>query len=56
MVATIARVINCWALWNPQIPQKALAQRTPLEAARQWQKDNPELFVKTIRKLPVPDT
>jgi len=43
-------------LYNQHIPQKALAHRTPLEAARQWQKDKPELFVKTVRKLTGPNT
>ena len=39
-------------LYNQHIPQKAPAHRTPLEAARRWQKAKPELFVKNVRKLP----
>ena len=45
LATTIARYA---ILYNQHIPQKALAHRTPLEAARQWQKDKPELFVKTF--------
>lgn len=42
-------------LYNQHIPQKALNHRTPLEAMRQWQKDQPELFSKSVRKRPEPD-
>ena len=53
LATTIARYA---VLYNQHIPQKALAHRTPLEAARQWQKDKPELFVKSVRKLPGPNS
>lgn len=53
----LATTIDRYAiLYNQHIPQKALAHRTPLEAARQWQKDKPELFVKTVRKLTGPNS
>ncbi|MEO8810024.1 MAG: IS481 family transposase, partial [Rhodanobacter sp.] len=52
LTTTIARYS---ILYNQHIPQKALAHRAPLEAARQWQKDKPELFVKAVRKLPGPN-
>jgi len=41
---------------EPPNTAKSAGSANSVEAARQWQKDNPELFVKTIRKLPGPDT
>ena len=43
-------------LYNQHIPQKALGHQTPLEALRKWQKKEPDLFVKKVRKLAGPDT
>lgn len=43
-------------LYNEHLPQKALGHITPLEALRRWRKSNPELFVKSIRSHPGPDS
>jgi transposase InsO family protein len=43
-------------LYNQQFPQKALDHRCPIESMKEWQKSNPELFVKKIRNRPGLDT
>ena len=43
-------------LYNQRIAQKALDHRTPVDALREWQTRQPELFVRPVRKLPGPDT
>jgi len=43
-------------LYNQHIPQKALGHKTPLDSLREWQKKQPELFVRNVRKLPGPNT
>ena len=40
---TILRYV---ALYNQQLPQSALASRTPLQAMKDWHKLRPELFKK----------
>jgi transposase InsO family protein len=42
-------------LYNQHIPQKALDHKTPLDALRDWQKRQPELFVRTVRNHRGPD-
>ena len=42
-------------LYNQHIPQKALGHKTPLDSLREWQKKQPELFVRNVRKLPGPN-
>jgi len=43
-------------LYNHHIPQKALRQRTPIQALKDWQQSHPELFVRQVRNHPGPDT
>lgn len=42
-------------LYNQHIPQKALGRKTPIQALRDWQTRQPELFVATVRNRPGPD-
>ena len=46
---TIERYV--W-LYNQHLPQRALGHQTPLQAMKQWQKDQPELFVKRVSNRP----
>lgn len=50
---TIMRYV---ALYNTQLPQSALGSRTPLQAMKDWNKSNPELFVKKPGNRPECDT
>ena len=43
-------------LYNQQLPQSALASRTPLQAMKDWYKFKPELFKKQPYDLPGCDT
>ena len=43
-------------LYNEHLPQKALAQRTPLQALKQWRTTHPHLFSKAVRNHPGPDS
>jgi transposase InsO family protein len=43
-------------LYNQHIPQKALNHQTPINALRDWQERQPDLFVRTVRNLPGPDS
>jgi len=38
-------------IYNHPIPQKALAHKTPIQALKKWQAENPELFVKRVYNL-----
>jgi transposase InsO family protein len=42
-------------LYNHHIPQKALHQRTPIQALKDWQKSHPQLFIRQVRNHPGPD-
>ena len=42
-------------LYNHHIPQKALGHKTPIQALKEWQKHQPELFIKQVRNHPGPD-
>lgn len=50
---TIMRYV---ALYNTQLPQSALASRTPVQAMKDWHKSNPELFLKKPGNHPGCDT
>ena len=50
---TIMRYV---ALYNTQLPQSALGSRTPLQAMKDWNKSNPELFVKKPGNRPECDS
>ena len=39
---------NYLEVYNQHIPQKALGHITPIQALKQWQKDQPDLFVKKV--------
>jgi len=43
-------------LYNHHIPQKALGQRTPVQAMKDWQESHPQLFIRQIRNHAGPDT
>ena len=43
-------------LYNQHLPQKALGHETPLQALKTWRMKMPELFVKSVRNHPGPDT
>jgi transposase InsO family protein len=43
-------------LYNHHLPQKALGHRAPMQAMKQWYADKPELFNKSPRNRPGPDT
>ncbi len=43
-------------LYNQHIPQRALGHKTPVEALKDWQKSNPDLFHKQVRNHPGPDS
>lgn len=43
-------------LYNHHIPQKALHQRTPIQALKEWQQSHPELFLRQVRNHPGSDT
>ena len=47
--ATLHRYV---AFYNPQLPQSALGSRTPLQAMKDWQILNPDLFKKQPYHLP----
>jgi len=40
------------ALYNTQFPQSALGSRTPVQAMKDQQKSNPDLFAKNPRNRP----
>lgn len=42
-------------LYNQHIPQKALNHKPPIDALRDWQQRQPDLFIRTVRNLPGPD-
>jgi transposase InsO family protein len=42
--------------YNHHLPQKALDQRTPMQAMKQWYADKPDLFIKPPRDRPGPDS
>ncbi|WP_163143776.1 IS481 family transposase, partial [Arhodomonas sp. KWT] len=42
-------------LYNHHIPQKALHQRTPIQALKEWQQSHPQLFIRQVRNHPGPD-
>jgi transposase InsO family protein len=46
---TIERYV--W-LYNHHLPQLGLQHRTPVQALKDWQKSNPELFIKTVYNRP----
>ena len=50
---TIMRYVG---LYNTQLPQSALASRTPVQAMKDWYKSNPELFSKRPGNHPGCDT
>ena len=43
-------------LYNHHIPQKALWQRTPIQAMKNWQDSHPQLFIRQVRNHAGPDT
>ncbi|RZU99603.1 IS481 family transposase [Spiribacter vilamensis] len=43
-------------LYNHHIPQKALGQRTPIQAMKDWQQSHPQLFTRQVRNHAGPDT
>nr|WP_018289602.1 integrase core domain-containing protein [Verrucomicrobium sp. 3C] len=43
-------------LYNEHLPQKSLNHQTPLQALKTWQQSHPQLFQKTVRNHPGPDT
>lgn len=43
-------------LYNEHLPQRALDQRTPVQALKHWQASHPDLFVKRVVNHPGPDT
>ena len=47
---------NYLGVYNHHIPQKALGHITPIQALKQWQKDQPDLFVKKVYNHAGPDT
>ena len=47
--ATLHRYVR---LYNQQLPQSALASRSPLQAMKDWYKIKPELFRKRLYYLP----
>jgi transposase InsO family protein len=52
----LATTINRYTmLYNHHIPQKALGHKTPLDAMREWDKKEPDLFVRRIRNHTGPD-
>lgn len=42
-------------LYDNHLPQRALGQKTPLQALQQWHKERPDLFVRQPRNQPGPD-
>lgn len=43
-------------LYNEQLPQKALGHQAPIQALKHWQMTHPELFHKSVRNHPGPDS
>ena len=43
-------------LYNEHLPQKAMNHQTPVQALKRWQKSHPDLFSKTVRNHPGPET
>ena len=43
-------------LYNQHINQKALKHKTPIQSLKDWQKTNPDLFVKRVVNHPGPDS
>ncbi len=43
-------------LYNEHLPQRALDDRTPIQALKHWQASHPDLFIKRVVNHPGPDT
>lgn len=43
-------------IYNQHIPQKAIQHMTPIAALRDWQQRSPNLFVRSVRNHPGPDS
>lgn len=41
-------LLNYLKLYNHHIPQRAIDSKTPILALKEWQKKQPELFVKKV--------
>jgi hypothetical protein len=43
--STLRNYLN---IYNNSIPQRTLGHQTPIQALKKWQKEKPDLFVKTV--------
>jgi len=43
-----ATLMNYLKLYNHHIPQRALDEKTPISALKEWQQKRPELFLKRV--------